>query len=152
MSKDLLDPTGDIAHCVTSNVSVSAPFTDSSERPNFYKMRFPDEASSLPALVSRFEQHFNIIRGKHESLIGKSYLDNFSLELKIVDSFSDIAFNINFNLYMLNQLHDAITKHEDYRPSDNRAYYLNAIQEADEIAQACLSIMHQIKSWIPKTL
>lgn len=149
MDKNLLNETDEMAETIRSNVSVEVPFEEeSSENNNLFKLAFPDEGNSLTALKTRFEQHLGIIRGKHQYLVGKNCLDNYSIDLKIIDSFSDIAFNIHFNQYLLNQLHDAITNHAEFKRIESRGYYFRAVQEADEIARACFVLMKRIKSWV----
>lgn len=151
MERDSLSDTDKMAETIRSNVSVEIPFGEP-EKPNLFKMEFPDEANSLALLITRFEQHRNIIMEKYDHLMGKNCLDNVSIDLGIINTFSNIAFNLEFNLHILNKLHDAITGHHEFKPMENRGYYLRAIQESDEIAKACFQIMKTIKSWVHKDL
>jgi hypothetical protein len=151
MDKDSLSETDKSAEIIRNNVAVEIPFGES-EKPNLYKMEFPREANSLASLSARFEQHRNIIMEKYDHLMGSNCLDNVSINLGIIESFPNIAFNLEFNLYILNKLHGAITAHHEFKPMENRGYYLRAIQESDEIAKACFQIMKTIKSWVHKDL
>ncbi len=113
-----------------------------------YTLRFPHERKSLEKLSDRFDHHLNIIRDKHVFLMGENCLDSFSISLKIVDLFPEMAMNLNFNRFVLEQLHDVISEHGDYDTATT-GHYLKGLAEATDIVTACMSMMDRIRSWIP---